>query len=199
MRLLESFNYDKDLTDHLPNFHRYGMYAIIMPVIMGPALLVLIWYENKAKKAGLFGQPVAASKTSTSATTTVTKLDSQDGESDVEGKESPELNNKSEEEQYHEPHLTVTQKLIKVWYEMDTMGLLLLGFGWALLLLPFSLSVNADNGYKNPSLIAMFVVGALCLIAYCVYEALWAKFPTAPIRLLKNRTFISAVVVSESL
>lgn len=174
------------------------MYAIITPVIMGPALLVLIWYENKAKKAGLLAQS-AAPATSPSATTTVTKLDSEDGEGDIEGKESPELPHQDgahADDHYEEPHLTVKEKLLKVWFEMDTMGLLLLGFGWALMLLPFSLSVNAENGYKNPSLIAMFVVGGICLISYCVYEALWARFPTAPIRLLKNRTFISAVIVS---
>lgn len=173
------------------------MYAIVTPVIMGPALLILIWYENKAKEAGLFARPaaIATPAASASATTTVTKLDSED-EGDIEGKESPELAQQADQEQYEVPQLTVKEKLIKVWFEMDTLGLLLLGFGWALMLLPFSLSVNAENGYKNPSLIAMFVVGGLCLIAYCVYEALWARFPTAPIRLLKNRTFISAVVVS---
>lgn len=164
---------------------------------MGPALLVLIWYENRAKKAGLIGRRAAAAASS-SATTTVTKLDSENGEEgDIEDKGTPELSKHADgEEHYEEPHLTVKEKLLKVWFEMDTMGLLLLGFGWALMLLPFSLSVNAENGYKNPSLIAMFVVGALCLISYCVYEALWARFPTAPIRLLKNRTFISAIIVS---
>lgn len=176
------------------------MYAIITPVIMGPALLVLIWYENKAKKAGLLARKAVAAPAADSATTTVTKLGSEDGEGDIEGKETPELNKTDaqagHDEEHDEPILSVKQKLVKIWFEMDTMGLLLLGFGWALMLLPFSLSVNADNGYKNPSLIAMFVVGGVCLVAYCFYEAFWARFPTAPIRLLKNRTFISAVVVS---
>lgn len=177
------------------------MYAIIMPVIMGPALLVLIRYENKAKKAG-FLAPAAKSAdepTSTSATTTITKHGSEDGNSDPEeGKEAVHDLNKTEHDaqDLEEANQTITQKMLRIWFEMDVFGLLLLGFGWALLLLPFSLSVNADNGYKNPSLIAMFVVGALCLIAYCVYEALWARFPTAPVRLLKNRTFLSSRLLS---
>jgi hypothetical protein len=180
------------------------MYAIITPVIMGPALLVLIWYEHKAKKAGLLARPTPAASgevTASSAATTVTKHGSEDGNSDPEdGKESAHDFNKTEQDSdLEEPHLSFGEKLQKIWFEMDVFGLLLLGFGWALLLLPFSLSVNAENGYKNPSLIAMFVVGALCLVAYCVYEALWARFPTAPVRLLKNRTFISAVIVSSSL
>lgn len=182
----------------------YGMYAIITPVIMGPALFVLIWYENKAKKAGLLARavPPAANGTS-SATTTVNKHGSEDGDdlTPQESKEAVHDLNKTEAQDHElehddeEPHHTIVEKLWKIWFEMDVFGLLLLGFGWALLLLPFSLSVNAENGYKNPSLIAMFVVGALCLIAYCAYEALWAKFPTAPVRLLKNRTFLSAVVI----
>lgn len=183
------------------------MYAIITPVVMGPALLVLIWYENKAKKAGLLARaaPTTANNVS-SATTTVTKHDSENGDNltPTESKEAAHDLNKTEAQDHdheldqadEEPRLTVVEKLWKIWFEMDVFGLLLLGFGWALLLLPFSLSINADNGYKNPSLIAMFVVGALCLVAYCIYEALWARFPTAPVRLLKNRTFLSAVVVS---
>ena len=39
----------------------------------------------------------------------------------------------------------------------------------------------------------MFVVGALCLIFYCIYERFWAKYPTAPKRLFKNRTFMTSV------
>lgn len=52
------------------------------------------------------------------------------------------------------------------------------------LLLPFSLEPYSSNGYANRSLIAMFVVGGLCLIAYAIYEPKWAPFPSAPKRVL---------------
>lgn len=63
------------------------------------------------------------------------------------------------------------------------------------LLLPFGLSPYADAGYKNKSLIAMFAVGAACLIAYVVWEGWFARFPSAPMRLIKNRTFINAIII----
>lgn len=79
--------------------------------------------------------------------------------------------------------------------EVDLFGLILMGFGWSLLLLPFSLYANADNHWKNPSLIAMLVVGALCLIAYAIYEIWWAPYPSMPKRVLFNRTFCVAAVI----
>lgn len=79
--------------------------------------------------------------------------------------------------------------------ESDLFGLIMMAFGWSLLLLPFSLYSSAQGGYKNPSLIAMFVVGALLLIIYACYEIWFAPFPSVPKRVLTNRTFITAVTV----
>ncbi len=39
--------------------------------------------------------------------------------------------------------------------EIDAFGLVLLGTGWTLLLLPFSLKTYADGGWRNASMIAM--------------------------------------------
>jgi hypothetical protein len=41
----------------------------------------------------------------------------------------------------------------------------------------------------------MFVVGALCLIFYVVFEVYWAKYPSSPKRLLMNKTFMTAVII----
>jgi hypothetical protein len=41
----------------------------------------------------------------------------------------------------------------------------------------------------------MFCVGGFCLILYVFYERIWAKYPSSPLRLLKNRTFMTAVVI----
>lgn len=38
----------------------------------------------------------------------------------------------------------------------------------------------------------MLVVGCVLLIVYVAYERYFARFPTAPLRLLKNRTFLMA-------
>ena len=62
--------------------------------------------------------------------------------------------------------------------EIDAFGLVLLGFGCSLLLLPVSLKTYADGGWRNQSLIAMMIVGGLLLIAYVIYENKWAAWYT---------------------
>lgn len=81
------------------------------------------------------------------------------------------------------------QRLVLAWHDLDGFVLLFLGFGWSLvsiflsaptsnethaffspqLLLPFSLASSADGGYKHSSLIAMFVVGGLCLCVWSLF------------------------------
>lgn len=41
------------------------------------------------------------------------------------------------------------QIFIKICSAIDAFGLILLGFSWTLILLPFTLSASAGNGYKN--------------------------------------------------
>ncbi|GAA5919881.1 hypothetical protein JCM6882_001989, partial [Rhodosporidiobolus microsporus] len=128
----------------------YGMYAIIMPAIFGPAILLLFWLQRKAAKHGVVVE---------------------------------------------KPSMPLGQRLILAWHELDGFGLLLMGFGWALILLPFPLSGTAKGGYSNRSLIAMFVVGGVLLISYIIYEIKWAKYPSSPRRILFNRTWCSAAVI----
>ena len=153
----------------------YGMYCIIMPVVIGPAVIVVLYLERKIRKLGLIA------------------------EAKEEGVANPEdLENKNVDtvEAVVEPKKPLKARAYQVFEEMDTIGLLLLGFGFSLLLLPFSLSAYANDGYKNPSLIAMFCIGPICLILYAFWEIRYAKFPTAPKRLLKNRTFMTAIILN---
>ncbi|KAL6810290.1 major facilitator superfamily domain-containing protein [Trichoderma sp. SZMC 28015] len=121
----------------------YGMFAIIMPVALGPAVATLIWLDRMAKKNG---------------------------------------------QQW-------TQSLKMNLEEIDAFGLVLLGFGWSLLLLPFSLKTYAEHGWRNESLIAMVIVGGLLLVAYIVFEMKFARVPSAPRRLVFNKTFVMAIVI----
>ncbi len=153
----------------------YGMYCIIMPVIIGPAVIAVLHLERKIRKLGLIA------------------------EAKEEGVGNPDdLENKNVEavEAAVEPKTPLKTRAYQVFEEMDTIGLLLLGFGFSLLLLPFSLSAYANDGYKNPSLIAMFITGFVCLVLYAVWEIRYAKYPTAPKHLLKNRTFMTAIVLN---
>lgn len=162
----------------------YGMFAIIMPVALGPAIAILVWLDRKAKKHGIVN--IASSN--------------------AIRRDAREL---AEQEGHEAPHGTViapAAEKSRTWMEalknslveIDAFGLILLGFGWSLLLLPFSLKTYADGGWKNPSMIAMMVVGGLLLIAYVVYEIFWAKVPSAPRRLVFNKTFVMAVIIDST-
>lgn len=134
----------------------YGMFAIIMPVTISPAIVVLFILEHKAQKMNIpIDEPVVAI-------------------------------------QKGEPW---SKKIYHALIEIDAVGLILLGFGWSLLLLPFSLYQYAENGWKNPSMIAMMIVGGVLLIVHIVYEAKFAQFPSMPLRIVKNRTFQLTLVI----
>lgn len=145
----------------------YGMFTIITPVALAPAIAVMFWLDHRANKTGqnLFMNDPFYKK----------KLEVQ----------------------------KATEKSWKVWYslikeamiEIDAFGLILVGFAFSLLLLPFSLYGYADNGWNNPSMIAMMVVGGVLLIAYIIYEIWFSPFPSLPKRTLTNRTFISCVII----
>ena len=77
---------------------------------------------------------------------------------------------------------------------IDFFGLLLLGFSFALLLAPSSLSYTASNGWKNPSLIAMQTIGGVLFIALILWEGWGTRRPLMPTRIL-NRTFVLCVTI----
>ena len=135
----------------------YGMFCIIMPVVLSPATIIMFFYEDKAHN----------------------KLDQQE-RSDYREEMGFKKNWK--------------KLLWRVFIEVDAFGLVVLGFAFSLLLLPFSLYAGADNQWKNPSLIAMFVVGGILLIFFFAYEFLWAPFPIVPKRCI-NRTLAASVVI----
>lgn len=135
---------------------------------MGPALGVVAWLERRAYKTH--------------------REDVHSGEPDAKAEEGLT----SEPEEIKPPFFTTLKKTLQ---QLDAVGLILLGFGWSLLLIPFSLSTTARGGYNNPSLIAMFVIGGVLVFAYVAYEYFFAMFPTAPRRLLMNRTFVTAVII----
>lgn len=80
--------------------------------------------------------------------------------------------------------------------EMDLAGLLLLGLSFSLILLALNLAPTADNGWGNPSMIAMLVVGLVLLAAFTAFEMFVAPKPLTPKRILKNRAFLAALVVN---
>lgn len=134
----------------------YGMFAIIIPVVLSPAIMVMTYFDKKVTPTDSFSTGKADTK----------------------------------KETLHNILSVIKLGLI----EVDAFGLLLLGFGFALLLLPFSLSGSADDGWKNPSLIAMMIVGGLLIIVFFTYEIYYAPFPAMPKRIL-NVTLVMSIII----
>lgn len=145
----------------------YGMFAIITPAALGPAIVIMYWLDHKANKEGKvpFGAEPMTEK-----------------QREIHEKGFSPLKTK----------LLIAKEAL---LEIDAFGLILLGFAFSLLLLPFSLYPYAQGGMKNPSMIAMIVVGGLLLIAHVVYEIFYAKYSLLPKRVLLNRTFICCVII----
>lgn len=135
----------------------YGMFAIIMPVVVCPATYILILSQRQAHD-----------------------LTTEDEKVIYKRQFSFKRNWK--------------KFILRLIIEADILGLLLIGFGFAILLLPFSLQSGAEGGWKNPSMIAMIVVGGVLIFLFFLWEVLLAPFPITPRRVL-NRTVICCIII----
>lgn len=134
-----------------------------MPALLGPAIALLFYMQQKAKKLGVVS--LAGSGLERKGKTDL-----------IKGK-------------------TLYEILKNAAIEIDAVGLILVGFGFALVLLPFSLANNAKGGWSNPSMIAMIVIGFVLLIIFGFWEMYGAPIPLAPRRILLNRAFQVAILV----
>ena len=76
-----------------------------------------------------------------------------------------------------------------LWYELDIMGLLLLSAAISLILIPLTLAATAKGHWHNASIIAMIIIGCLCLLVFPLWESIrrLAPRPFLSLRLLTNR------------
>jgi MFS family permease len=97
----------------------FGMFAIIVPACVLPAALLLFWADRKAQKSG-------------------------------ELRIAESLFERRWREQHPESPIPGKWNVFLHWCEqMDVMGLFLVGWAWALLLLPFSLAPKAEGKWSN--------------------------------------------------
>ena len=143
-----------------------GMFAIMVPVLLAPAIFTLYAMQRRGEKLGMV--TMASSKRERVGV---------DGSSEEKG----------------------AKYWMRLCYEglidIDILGLILLGFSFALILLPFTLAKSADGGWGNKSMIAMIVIGFVLLVAFILFEAYVAPKPLMTKRILNNRAFIAAVIV----
>lgn len=86
---------------------------------------------------------------------------------------------------------TLVQSVAFYLVEFDVLGIFLLCAGLVLLLLPFSLAQSAADTWRAPHIIAMLVLGVVCLAAFAVAERFVPR-PFIPARLLADRTVVGA-------
>lgn len=142
----------------------YGMYAIMMPVLIAPICAVLHIADRKAAKAGVLSINASSHQARLAA-----------------GVESERL--------------SYFQLIWNFIIRADIFGLIILAFGFCLLLLPFSLQKGSQGGWKNPSMIAMLVVGPVLILAFIAYEVFLSPYPLMNKRISRNKVFWLGVII----
>ncbi|TYJ53067.1 hypothetical protein B9479_006299 [Cryptococcus floricola] len=152
------------ITEGLEDNWRWGMgmFAIMVPVLLLPAIATLYVMQFRGKKLGM-----------------VTMAGSKNERTGVDGQSR-----------------TWWQSLKQGVIEIDLFGLVLLGFGFSMLLLPFTLRKAAVGGWKNPSMIAMLVTGPVILGLFLLWEMKFAPKPLMTRKILFNRAVIASIIVS---
>jgi MFS family permease len=142
-----------------------GMFAILVPALLLPAIFTLYTMQRRGEKAGM-----------------VTMADSKDvrtGRTEATPKNLTYW----------------AKLAYRGLIDIDIVGLILLGFAFSLILLPITLAKSAKGGWNNPSMIAMIVVGFVVLILFGLYEYFLAPKPMMTKRILQNRAFIAGVII----
>ncbi|GME48121.1 MFS siderophore transporter [Neofusicoccum parvum] len=90
---------------------------------------------------------------------------------------------------------TWIQSTVHYIVEFDLIGVILLAAGLVLFLLPFSIAESAAQEWRSAHIIAMLVVGIVCLIAFAVVEKWVAPKPFIPYHLLLSRNIMGACLL----
>ncbi|KIW85436.1 hypothetical protein Z517_00826 [Fonsecaea pedrosoi CBS 271.37] len=144
-----------------------GMFTIIVPVLLLPAIFTLYSMQRRGEKLGMVTMAASRRERIANSKESITST-------------SP----------------TYWMKLmLEGLNEIDMIGLIILGFAFALILLPFTLAEDADGGWGNASMIAMLVIGFVLLITFIIFEIYLAPKPLMTKRILRNRTFGAAVAI----
>lgn len=152
----------------IPNQWRWGlgMFAIMIPILLIPAIWTLYGMQIKASKHNMVSMADAG------------RVRNNGTEMKVKGARH---------------YLGVAWASV---IEIDLAGIILLGFAWSLILLPLNLADDARGGWSNASMIAMLVIGVVILIFFGLFEYYVAPKPLMNRRVLCNKAFLCALAVS---
>ncbi|TPX12767.1 uncharacterized protein E0L32_000944 [Thyridium curvatum] len=143
-----------------------GMFAIMVPCLLVPAIFTLYAMQRRGEKFGLV--TMAASRRVRA------------GEDEVSSSKG----------------FGYWLKLLEEGLiDIDIFGLIILGVSFSLILLPFSIRELMPGGWSNGRIIAMLVMGFVLLVAYVLFEMYLSPKPLMTRRIIMNRTFLAAVVI----
>ena len=149
-----------------------GMFAILVPVLLLPAIFTLYAMQRRGERLGMV--TMAASKRVRAGGA---------GDTKAPAAATPKA------------AARWIQLLRRGLVDIDIVGLIILGVSFSLILLPFTLATRSPGGWANGGVIAMLVVGFVLLIAFVLFEVYLAEKPLMTGRILKNRTFLAAVTI----
>lgn len=80
-----------------------------------------------------------------------------------------------------------------LWFELDFFGLVLICAAFSLILIPLTLGANAN--WNDPGILAMLILGGVCLVTFPFWERSKTLAPRAffPRTLFKNRTVLAGL------
>lgn len=90
---------------------------------------------------------------------------------------------------------TWVQSVAHYAVEFDLLGVVLLAAGLVLFLLPFSIAEAAANKWRSAHIIAMLVLGLVCLFAFVLVERYISPKPFVPYHLLLSRNVLGACLL----
>jgi MFS family permease len=93
--------------------------------------------------------------------------------------------------------LSFTKILKNLWCELDIGGIILLSAAFSLILIPLTIASKVSDGWRSGRVIAMLVIGVVCLFTFPFWESLkkLAPRPLIHLFLFKSRTFCAGATV----
>ncbi|KAK4049011.1 hypothetical protein OIV83_004372 [Microbotryomycetes sp. JL201] len=92
--------------------------------------------------------------------------------------------------------LTLKQKVVSVFWQLDLVGLLLFVAGAGMVLVTITIANGKGSKWSDAHCIALLVVGGLCCIGFVLWERFGARHPLIPFALMKNRTVIICMLIA---
>lgn len=91
---------------------------------------------------------------------------------------------------------SIMDKLVWFFWQLDVVGVILLTAVLALILIPLTVAGGVSSNWHRSDVIAMLVIGIMCIPAFAVWELKFAKHPCVPFRLLNDRTILAGLMIA---